>query len=142
MTLMIAALGPDTAPAQRLLTGLALDLAAATSLWRPLVRFDTARRVTTRLPGPAGVEVWLGTWLPGQASDLHDHGSAVAALVVVEGALVERSPDDGDRLVRIETGQVAVLGPGALHSVSNDQPVPAVSIHVRTTTAARPASRG
>lgn len=137
MSLIIAAPGPDTAPAQRLLTGLALDLAAATSVWRPLVRFDAAQRVTVRLPGPPGVQVWLGTWLPGQSSDLHDHGSAFAALVVVEGVLVER-PDAGADPVRIVPGQVAVLAPGASHSIANDEAEPAVSIHVRTTAPARP----
>ncbi|WP_176819001.1 cysteine dioxygenase family protein [Quadrisphaera sp. DSM 44207] len=125
-----------TSPAHRLLTGLALDLAARESLWQPAVRFDEQQRVVTRLPGPPGVEVWLSTWLPGQASDLHDHGSTAAALAVVRGTLVESALDEHERPVELHlgTGCVAALEPGARHSVRNDGPQPAVSIHVRTST--------
>jgi hypothetical protein len=139
VTLITTAPTGATAAQLRLLGGLARDLAAAEALWRPRVRFDALARPAIRLPAPPGTEAWLGTWLPGQHSDLHDHGSTAAALVVVEGALVEHQPDapDGPLLVRLDTGDVAGLEPGALHRVGNDDDVPAVSIHVRTTVAAR-----
>jgi len=126
---------PVVAPPARLLVGLAHDLAAAASRWEPLLRFDAERRFTTRLPGPEGVEVWLATWLPGQRSDLHDHGRTAAALTVVRGVLVEHRTAAGQDLPPMELGPgaVAVLEPGVLHRVANAGTVPAVSIHVRTT---------
>ena len=131
--------GSPVAPQARLLVGLAHDLAAASARWEPLLRFDPDRRFSTRLPGPEGVEVWLATWLPGQSSDLHDHGRTAAALTVVRGALVERrsgaagAAHTGETALELGPGAVAVLEPGVLHSVANTGAVPAVSIHVRTT---------
>ena len=106
---------PAVAPPARLLVGLAHDLAAAGSRWEPLLRFDAERRFTTRLPGPDGVEVWLASWLPGQRSDLHDHGRTAAALTVVRGALVEHRTSGGLDLPPLElrAGEVAVLSPGS-----------------------------
>jgi len=128
--------GHPVAPPARLLVGLAHDLAAASARWEPLLRFDPERRFSTRLPGPEGVEVWLATWLPGQSSDLHDHGRTAAALTVVRGALLERRSGvalPGPATLELGPGAVAVLEPGVLHSVANAGDVPAVSIHVRTT---------
>lgn len=138
MSVLVTVRRPDapapSSPALRLLTGLALDLAARESLWTPLVRFDPERRVVLPLAGPPGVGAWLSTWLPGQGSDVHDHGSTAAALVVVEGVLAERLAGTGGQAVaqRLHRGAVATLAPGARHVLANDGPRPAVSIHVRT----------
>ena len=47
-------------------------IAADPRRWRSAVRFGAQERYWTRLDGPEGVDVWLLTWLPSQAPDLHD----------------------------------------------------------------------
>ena len=141
MSVLVTLAHPRTGPrdpAARLLAGLALDLAAREAGWGSAVRFDAGRRVLVPLAGPPGVQAWVSGWLPGQSSDLHDHGSTAAAMVVVRGALVERAVDEHGRPVVLElrTGVVATLAAGIRHVVANEGASPAVSIHVRTTAAA------
>jgi len=84
----------------------------------------------TRLEAPAGVDVWLISWLPSQGTELHDHGASSAAFTVVAGTLTEIRPDDG-RLVPQEfrAGRTQTVDPGDLHDVLNAGTEPAVSIH-------------
>jgi hypothetical protein len=105
-------------------------VASQPQLWRPKVRF-TAERFWTRLPGPDGVDVWLLTWLPSQATDLHDHGDSAAAFAVVQGALTEVRADDvlGVWSTTLHAPAVRVVEPGIVHDVRNDLVKPAVSIH-------------
>lgn len=76
------------------LVSLVRDVAADPSAWRPHVRFDHSRRHWAQLPSPTGVDLWLLTWLPDQATDLHDHGDSAAAVTVVSGALTEIRADN------------------------------------------------
>lgn len=105
-------------------------VASQPQLWRPRIRF-TQERYWARLPAPAGVDVWLLTWLPSQGTDLHDHGDAAAAFAVVEGALTEVRSDDvlGVWTTTLQAPAVRVLEPGIVHDVRNDLTRPAVSIH-------------
>src|SRR5258708_2077755 len=57
--------------------------------WRHQVRFDGATRFTRLLHADERVDVWLSTWLPGQATGLHDHGGSAASIAVVSGVLAE-----------------------------------------------------
>ena len=107
------------------------SLAADPDRWRPHVRYDRHRRCWSRLRSPAGVDVWLLTWLPDQGTDLHDHGASAAALTVVEGTLVHVQ---ADRSARTTTSQLGVgdahwVAPGVVHDVVNRSDRPAVSIH-------------
>ncbi|MFG3697192.1 hypothetical protein ACGF5C_04615 [Micromonospora sp. NPDC047620] len=48
-----------------------------------------------RLDQTADREVWALSWLPGQGTDLHDHGGSGAAFLVVAGALTEETVSGG-----------------------------------------------
>ncbi len=105
-------------------------IASQPRLWRPKIAF-TQDGYGTRLPAPAGADVWLLTWLPSQGTDLHDHGEAAAAFAVVEGALTEVRADDvlGVWSTTLQAPAVRVVEPGTVHDVRNDLSRPAVSIH-------------
>ncbi|HEY2723385.1 MAG TPA: cysteine dioxygenase family protein [Pseudonocardiaceae bacterium] len=117
---------------------LAMALAAHPERWRPLVDYRTDTRWYRLLERTARHEVWLLTWLPGQGTDLHDHGPASGAFAVAAGALTERvvagkaggSPMEVTRT--LAAGRSRVFGPHYIHQVSNTADVPAVSVHVYT----------
>ena len=106
-------------------------LADDPDLWRPHVRFDGANRHWARLPTRGPVDVWLLTWLPDQATDLHDHGDAAAALTVVQGTLTEVRADRGGAVTTATLGVGAShwVAPGVVHDIVNHATEPAVSIH-------------
>ncbi|WP_330458187.1 cysteine dioxygenase family protein [Streptomyces sp. NBC_00820] len=120
--------------------GLARAIAADRSRWADLVRYDTTTRWYHRLrtvpqaPGsaragqtPAGYEVWLLSWVPGQGSGLHGHGRSSGILTVLEGSLTERT-ERGTRA--LTAGAQRVFAPGYVHEVVNDALEPAVSLHI------------
>jgi predicted metal-dependent enzyme (double-stranded beta helix superfamily) len=80
--------------------------------------------------------VWLLSWLPGQGTDLHDHGAASGAFAVAAGTLTERvlAAPPGRPPVEVTrsltTGRCRVFGPRYVHQVTNTGSVPAVSVHV------------
>ncbi len=77
--------------------------------------------------------MWLLSWLPGQGTDLHDHGPASGAFAVAAGTLTERAVT---RLHPVEVtrhltpGRVRAFGPHYIHQITNTGAVPAVSVHV------------
>jgi quercetin dioxygenase-like cupin family protein len=99
--------------------------------WAPLVRYGADEaRWWTRLHADDSVDVWLLTWLPGQLTDLHDHGSSSAAFVVARGRLEEVRANRAGTSHSIvhESGQTSWIPAGAVHDVrAVDQP--SVSIH-------------
>ncbi|HEV2781043.1 MAG TPA: cysteine dioxygenase family protein [Actinophytocola sp.] len=115
---------------------IARELAANPDRWRHLLHFHTDERFTTRLERTDRQEIWLMTWLPGQCTELHNHGGATGAFTVVSGALTEyvarASGAERPRhtVHRAVAGQSRVFGPGYVHRVRNEGPEPAVSIHV------------
>lgn len=102
--------------------------------WRDLLSYDPDERFTALIDRTDGQEVWLMSWLPGQGTDLHDHGSVAGAFTVVSGILTERVARGGARpaevLHPVTVGQTRVFGPGYVHQVTNAGTDPAVSIHV------------
>jgi hypothetical protein len=107
------------------------EIAADRDRWAPLVRYDALTRWYARLETGPGYEVWLLSWLPGQSSGLHDHGSANGVLTVVQGELVERSHGNGSAGSRtLRPGNRRVFSAGYLHEVVNATLEPAVSIHL------------
>ncbi|PRX48310.1 Cysteine dioxygenase type I [Prauserella shujinwangii] len=114
----------------------ALEFAADRERWRNLLRYDPDERFAVLLDRSGDQEVWLLSWLPGQATGLHDHGDATGAFTVVSGTLTEtvtRRAPDGRVLTEVHTpgtGQSRVFGPGYVHEVRNAGPDPAISVHV------------
>ncbi|SCL28666.1 cysteine dioxygenase [Micromonospora inyonensis] len=95
------------------------------------VRFDPERRWYTRLASGPDHEVWLLTWLPGQGTDLHDHGGSAGAFLVVSGALTEEVVAGGRlRPHLLAAGAGRRFGPRHVHRVTNRDDRPAVSLHV------------
>jgi quercetin dioxygenase-like cupin family protein len=109
---------------------IARQLAEDAERWLHLLRFHTGERFTTLVERTEAQETWLMSWLPGQGTDLHNHGGATGAFTVVAGTLTERVMRPTDRLHQLVAGQSRVFGPGYIHEVSNIGPEPAVSIHV------------
>ena len=115
---------------------LASRYAAAPAAWPTPPRFDPRRRWYARLHMDADHEAFLLTWLPGQATDLHDHGGATGAFLVVTGRVTEDvvGRDRPRRLVARDyrAGQVRSFGPRHIHRVRNAGADPAVTLHVYT----------
>ncbi|MBL7490251.1 cysteine dioxygenase family protein [Frankia sp. AgB1.9] len=117
------------------LTELAGRLAATERLWRPIVRHDAAKRWYTRLLLTGVVEVWLIGWSPGQHTAVHDHGGALGALAVADGAVEEdvHAPHGGSwepRATRRHAqGRVVGFGADHVHRVINRTAVVATTVH-------------
>ena len=118
--------------------GLALHLVAQGERWRPLVEYRSDTRWYRLLQRTEQYEVWLLSWLPGQGTDLHDHGLASGAFAVATGTLTERvvtippgrPPREATRTLAV--GGYRVFGPHYVHQVANTGTVAAVSVHVYT----------
>lgn len=97
--------------------------------WRHLVYFAEPR-VRIRLFADDEVEVRLLTWLPGQGSDLHDHGGSAGCMRIIEGSLWERIAF-GHSLVesRWDSGEASSFRNDIIHDVKNHGNVPAVTLH-------------
>lgn len=95
-----------------------------------LVRFDD-QRWWTRLGLTAGVELWLLSWLPGQATAPHDHGGASGSFAVLLGELREEyryAPHRAQRARRVAGDAVGFNG-GRAHQVTNVGDRRAASVH-------------
>ena len=129
---------------------LAAALSLRVDLWAPLVEYRTDSRWTHLIePGAhephldpslhgelADVQVWLLSWLPGQGTDLHDHGGSAGAFAVAAGALTERvvagraGQAPHQHTADLGAGRVRPFGPHHVHQVVNTLHEPAVSVHV------------
>ena len=117
-------------PAQ--LAQIALRIADHPAQWLSLVRYDPGRRWYQRLARDEEHEVWLLSWIPGQYTGFHDHGTSAGAFAVARGFLLERAapggrPEPSGR--PLAPGAVRAFGPAYVHDVRNESPWPAVSIH-------------
>ena len=101
--------------------------------WVARVRLDPEGRWYERMHTTDGYEVWLISWLPGQSTGFHDHGSSAGAFGVVWGALDECVvPGGGSRAAvgRVSSGDVRAFGPRYVHDVRNSATGSvAVSLH-------------
>jgi predicted metal-dependent enzyme (double-stranded beta helix superfamily) len=113
-----------------LLHEIATGIARARTLWAPAVRHDPSERQPVRLLATERYEVWVIGWAAGQRAELHDHGDAAGALVVVDGTLTERTLGGGPRSTVLPTGTGRDLPVGLVHEIVNDHTGPATSIHV------------
>lgn len=95
--------------------------------WVTRVRLDPEGRWYQRIQTSEHHEVWLISWLPGQATGFHDHGGSSGAFAVVWGALEEHFIGSS-RL--IEASQARSFGPRYIHDVRNSSVTSvAVSVH-------------
>ncbi|GAB2954362.1 cysteine dioxygenase family protein [Micromonospora polyrhachis] len=98
--------------------------------WPP-VRFGPVDRWYAQIGTTDEYEVWLLTWLPGQGTDLHDHGGSAGAFVVAAGTLTEEIVAGGRlRPAELSTGDGRRFGPRHVHRVRNRTGRPAISVHV------------
>ncbi|RIV41370.1 cysteine dioxygenase [Micromonospora radicis] len=105
--------------------------AAAPASWPVPLRFDPASRWYARLAADDEHEVWALSWLPGQGTDLHDHGGSSGAFLVATGVLTEGTVSGGRlRPHLLAAGSGRRFGPRHVHVVTNRHATPAVSVHV------------
>jgi predicted metal-dependent enzyme (double-stranded beta helix superfamily) len=116
---------PDLGPAG--LAARAKLLADHPEDWLDRVRLSPDGRWYERIHADGDHEVWVISWLPGQATGLHDHGGSSGAFAVALGVLEER---DIASARTVTAGEVRQFGPGHLHDVGNASAAPAVSVHV------------
>jgi hypothetical protein len=77
-----------------------------------------AERWFTRIHGDDELDVWLISWVPGRATELHDHGGSLGALTVLSGSLNEfRWDGRGLRRRRLDGGDQAGFPLGWVHDV-------------------------
>jgi Cysteine dioxygenase type I len=77
-----------------------------------------AERWFTRIHGDEELDVWLISWVPGRATELHDHGGSLGALTVLSGSLNEfRWDGSGLRRRRLDAGDQAGFPLGWVHDV-------------------------
>jgi hypothetical protein len=131
----LSTLDPARSLAPNQLADIARTTAAEPDLWIPRIRFGTGQRWYGRLVEAPDHEIWLLTWLPGQGTEIHDHGGASGAFAVVRGQLTERSFAPAGRRSRpspwsLPTGSLRAFGPHHVHEVTNRGAEPVVSIHV------------
>ena len=109
--------------------------AADPDSWPVAPRFNAVDRWYHRLAQEPDHEVWLLTWLPGQGTDLHDHGGSAGAFYVYSGALTEDTvatgADGSARITARELGEGAGrrFGTRHIHRITNRSNRPAISIH-------------
>ena len=113
---------------------IARDFAGRPDDWPLAPRFDPRQRWYHRLATTDEYEVWLLTWLPGQGTDLHDHGGCAGAFVTVTGEVTEYTVVAGGpaRLVPrvLGPGEARWFGRHHVHQVVNNGDRPAVTVHV------------
>src|ERR1700751_4087909 len=99
------------------------------------VRLTPAGRWYERIHLDDSHEVWVISWLPGQATGFHDHGGAAGAFAVGWGTLVERrvvgARTTGQVLAKpVGAGGARAFGPRYIHDVRNAAASSvAVSVH-------------
>src|SRR4051812_44586301 len=103
------------------------SLAERPEEWLHRVRLSADGRWYERLHHDDDHEVWLISWLPGQATGFHDHGESAGAFTVVLGSLEERAPGAERTVVAGESWE---FGRDYVHDVRNASAAPAVSVHV------------
>jgi predicted metal-dependent enzyme (double-stranded beta helix superfamily) len=140
MSMMIRPTPPATVPSGRLLgarqlADLVRRVAASPAEWLTLVRLNPASRWYEQIHLEDSHEVWVISWLPGQATGFHDHGGSAGAFAVVLGTLMERrvvgGVTTGPVLAKpVGAGGARAFGPRYIHDLRNATAASvAVSVH-------------
>src|SRR5580704_737538 len=119
----------------RQLASVVRRLAGTPADWLGRVRLNPAGRWYERIHLDDSHEIWVISWLPGQATGFHDHGGAAGAFAVVWGTLMERrvvgAVTTGQVLAKpVGAGGTRAFGPRYIHDVRNAAAsAVAVSVH-------------
>jgi predicted metal-dependent enzyme (double-stranded beta helix superfamily) len=119
----------------RQLGDLVRRVAASPAEWLTRVRLNPAGRWYERIHLDDSHEVWVISWLPGQATGFHDHGGSAGAFAVVWGTLMERRVVGGQATGHVlakpvGAGGARAFGPRYIHDVRNAAAAAvAVSVH-------------
>ncbi len=111
------------------------DLVSAIALrpdiWTPLTICDPDRRRYRLLFEDDRVDIWVLSWMPGQATGFHDHGNSAVALTAARGAVLERQIRLGDASIErtLTPGATQLGAAGYIHSVTHRAGRPAVTVH-------------
>ena|SRR5436305_1154181 len=107
------------------------QLAADSSRWQPLVRFDTAGRHYEQLWRDDHVDVWVISWVNGNDTGFHDHDISHGAVAVVEGEVVEERLTLGasPRRLTHKAREVFDFDASHVHRMRQDSSDRAVTIH-------------
>jgi mannose-6-phosphate isomerase-like protein (cupin superfamily) len=111
---------------QAQLAGIVGSFAASPEEWIGQVRLNAQGRWYERVRASEDHDVWIITWLPGQATGFHDHGPSSGAFTVAWGVLEEHH--DGTAKA-VGAGTTRTFGPGYVHDVRNASAAPVVSVH-------------
>jgi hypothetical protein len=101
----------------------------------PFIDFDAADRWHQRIYRDPRIDVWLISWLPSQATRLHDHGGSCGAFSVVSGELAEATyvrtgAKAGTLRERVHrAGRSVGFDHRYVHDVRNLSDEPAISVH-------------
>jgi predicted metal-dependent enzyme (double-stranded beta helix superfamily) len=130
-----ASVQPGRLLGARQLADLVRRLASSPAEWLTRVRLNPAGRWYERIHLDESHEVWVISWLPGQATGFHDHGGASGAFAVVWGTLMERRVVGGEATGQVlakpvGAGGARAFGPRYIHDVRNAATsAVAVSVH-------------
>ncbi|MEO9327304.1 cysteine dioxygenase [Gordonia aurantiaca] len=96
--------------------------------------WDPVHRWSTRLYADDDLDVWLISWTPGEATELHDHAGSLGALTVLSGSLREYHWTGEDLDVRVlDAGDQAAFPLGWVHDVVKNPAItvtgPTLSVH-------------
>jgi Cysteine dioxygenase type I len=140
MSTMIRPMSPATGQPGRLLGARQLAdvvrrVAASPAEWLTRVRLNPASRWYERIHLDDSHEVWVISWLPGQATGFHDHGGSAGAFAVALGTLMERRVVGGEATGHVlakpvGAGGARAFGPRYIHDLRNGTAASvAVSVH-------------
>jgi predicted metal-dependent enzyme (double-stranded beta helix superfamily) len=113
------------------LAALVEHVAADDALWAPLVIADPARRRYRLAYEDERLDLWVLSWMPGQGTGFHDHGTSAVALTAVQGSVRERRLNAAVGPVGqlLEPGEIRTGRGGYIHAVEHATGLPAVTIH-------------
>ena len=106
--------------------------AAIPADWLARVRLNAEGRWYERIHADDSHEVWVISWLPGQATGFHDHGGSAGAFTVVWGTLLESRFGDAGQVIAkpVRGAQTRSFGSRYIHDVRNAAAsAVAVSVH-------------
>ncbi len=130
-----ASVQPGRLLGARQLADVVLRIAASPANWIARVQLNPAGRWYERIHLDDSHEVWVISWLPGQATGFHDHGGSAGAFAVVWGTLTEHRVTGGAATGHVVekpvgAGGSRAFGPRYVHDVRNAATSAlAVSVH-------------